>query len=319
MKVCTEMLYLFPLQEIQVSEPIKEISFKRIQLQDELGCGTFIVYRAKLHEKQIAVKAMRMKKSNPPREVTIHQNLLPHKNILSPLGVAYNPDPFQFSYICMELAECSLFQRLHDSKTKPTVEQSTEWSLQIAHGMQHLHHYNIIHRDLKSHNVLVCTTGNVKLCDFGCAKWLEHTAPQSQVMGTHRWIAPEIHENAEAKINKACDVFSYGMVLYELFEHQIPFHHIGDSVKVITLIRQHKRPRIPPSVPQHLKHLMQACWEYDSHHRPEFQAIVRAQETKVFTHEVKTPQIPEPPLQANVSFSHHPVVVYKQHSEVSKT
>lgn len=248
-----------------------------------------------LDGKEIAAKYMKLKESNPPREITVHEYLLPHDNILTPLGVAYHRSPFESSYLCMELAECSLCEYLHESKNEPSFEQSTKWALQIANGMQHLHKHHIIHRDLKSRNILVFATGDIKLCDFGCAKYLEETAHQTAVTGTLRWAAPEIHMRADANINKACDVFSYGMVLYELFMHQIPFHHIEVGNQVTQLLLEGKRPRISPKLPLYLQNLLQACWEHDPHHRPTFEEIVCALEDESFTHEIKTPQIPEPP------------------------
>ena len=289
-----------PLQEDiskrRESLPIKEIPFDQVKLEHVLGHGTFgFVYHAKLDEKEIAVKTMKLEKPKQPREITIHELLPPHINILTPLGVAYNPAFGQLSYLCMELATKSLYQRLHQEATKPSHEESTKWALQIARGMQHLHTYDVVHRDLKSHNVLLFAEENIKLCDFGCARFLKGTDQQTQVTGTVRWIAPEIQESAKAQINKACDVFSYGMILYELFDHQIPFYHVEDGPKVTKLIQNNKRPRIPSSLPSYFKHLMQGCWEHNSRDRPEFQAIVRAQENKVFTHQIKTAQFPEPP------------------------
>ena len=132
---------------------------------------------------------MRLDKSNPPREITIHECLPPHVHILTPLGVAYNPDPFQLSYLCMELARQSLYHCLHKETTKPSFEESIKWALQIAQGMQHLHTYGVVHRDLKSPNVLLFSTGGIKLCDFGCSRVLKTTAEQTHTMGTIRWTA----------------------------------------------------------------------------------------------------------------------------------
>ena len=98
-----------------------------------------------------------------------------------------------------------------------------------------------------------------------------------------------------ATINNACDVFSYGMVLYELLAHQLPFPHIEDPLRAAQMVLDHKRPDIPPSLPHYLEHLMQACWEHDPHDRPDFQAIVHAQESKNFTHETKPHETSESP------------------------
>lgn len=288
--------YVSPLQERKFREPLKKIDFNDVKPKAPIYDGELAsVYKATLHEKEIAAKYMKLDESNPPREVTVHENLLYHTHILTPIGVAYNSCPFYNSYICMPLAEYSLYDYLHEGNNQLLFDESTKWALQIAEGMQHLHEHHIVHRDLKSRNVLVFPEGVIKLCDFGCARSLENPAHQSKVTGTHRWAAPEIHMSAHAVINKACDVFSYGMVLYELFMHQIPFDHIESDQEVTSLILKEKRPRISPVLPPYLQHLLQACWEHDSQHRPAFKMIVSGLKTRKFAHEMKTQQIPEPP------------------------
>lgn len=228
------------------------------------------------------------------REVAIHDCLTPHDHILAPFAVAVNPQVGQPSYICMELAEKSLFDCLYNSKQANEKQEvpSAKWALQIALGMKHLHDGCVIHRDLKSANVLVFVTGDVKLCDFGCAKSLKVSAKRSKDTGTHRWNPPEMYQSE--KINKGCDVFSYGMVVYELFAHHVPFHHVQEDSKIKSLLKEYKRPRIPSSAPQYFQHLMQACWEQYSHDRPDFQAIVCALKDREFNHKIQTDQIPEP-------------------------
>jgi len=87
-----------------------------------------------LDDEVIAVKVMRLDESKPPREVTVHEDVPLHENIPTPLWAAYNSDRHMnsYMYICMELANESLFQFLHSSKIKPSFEQSIKWALQVA-------------------------------------------------------------------------------------------------------------------------------------------------------------------------------------------
>ena len=142
-----------------------------------------------------------------------------------------------------ELAEGgSLYTILHRKKRKiPTADQSLSWALHIASGMEHLHSHDIMHRDLKSPNVLL-SHGYVKVCDFGTARRMTGTSVSTKQAGTYRWMAPEISENA--RITKKCDVFSYGMILYEIYALEVPFAEIPGELKVCWAITKGQRPCI---------------------------------------------------------------------------
>ena len=225
----------------------------------------------------VAVKKCTMSgtKQEPdiPQEVQILSSIPKHPYIISFYGVCKNyPDIF----IVTEFAqEGSLFNYLHKEKQVPYSSLSLTWAQQVAHGMEYLHSYDIIHRDLKSANILL--SGNfmtAKVCDFGTARYLSHTTVQTNASGTFRWMAPEVMEAVEAKINKKCDSFSYGMVVYELLVHQVPYYDTpGDGV-VCVKVMQGEWPAIPPTIPQYLHSLLTACWEKDPHKRPTFHDII---------------------------------------------
>ena len=223
----------------------------------------------------MAVKKMDCDINEIPDEVEIQSSLPPHPNVLPLLGVAHSRDGFTI-YVCMELADKSLHHYLHTEKKKPSLQQSTKWAVQIARGMLHIHQKGLAHRDLKSANVLLFEKEDItKVCDFGSARIFERTATITAMAGTYRWMAPEFNDTASAKYNQRCDVFSYGMVLYELFAHEIPYSDIGDNVTVASSVRDGKRPPIPPDLPLYIKSLMQSCWEQKPADRPTFEKILQ--------------------------------------------
>ena len=252
---------------------VPRLDLKDVNLEKRIGRSNASVFKATLGEKAIAVKKIDCDQNEIPREVKVHSNLPPHPNVLPLLGTAQDGDTL---YICMELADTSLHHYLHTEKKKPSLQQSTKWAMQIARGMRHIHKHGLAHRDLKSANILLFNDEDItKVCDFGSARVLERTATVTGMTGTYRWMAPEFDDKASTKVNQCCDVFSYGMVLYEIFAQQIPFSNIDDSVAVTAHIRNGKRPSIPPGLPSYIKVLMQYCWKQKSHDRPTFDAVLQ--------------------------------------------
>ena len=222
----------------------------------------------------MAVKKMDCDKNEIPREVTVQNNLPPHPNVLPLLGITHSSDGFSL-YICMELADKSLYQYLHTEKKKQSFQQSTQWAMQIARGMHHIHQHGVAHRDLKSANVLLFEKENIiKICDFGSARTLERTTTMTGMMGTYRWMAPEFNDKASTKVNQRCDVFSFGMVLFEIFAHELPFSDLKDG-EVLSCINDGKRPAIPSELPSYIQMLIQSCWKHKPHSRPTFEKILQ--------------------------------------------
>ena len=246
----------------------------------EGGFGT--VYEAKWKKMVVAAKVCTGNLlKNLSREIQILSSLPPHPHVLTFFGAALSGDAVS-TYIITELASNgSLFDYLHERKEVPSLDQSLAWAQQIASGMQHLHNNNVVHRDLKSGNVLLGLGLLAKVCDFGTARTLAKTAKTSQ-KGTYRWMAPEVVEDVEANINKMCDVFSYGMVLYEIFDRKIPFANIRSDALAGAAVVQGDRPPIPSNLPSYLHPLLKACWKKHPKQRPQFEAIVRAIQTQSF-------------------------------------
>ena len=260
-----------PLQEDVT--PLAYFDSNAIELERRIGRGNASVFRATMGGKAMAVKKMVCRKKEVPREVEVHSKLPPHPNILPLLGIAHDDDTI---LICMELADKSLYQYLHTEKKKPSLQQSINLAMQIARGMHHIHQHGLVHRDLKSANVLLFEAEDVaKVCDFGSARVLEHTATVTGMPGTYRWMAPEFSSKETTKANQLCDVFSYGMILYEIFAQEVPFADIDDGVAVTRRIREGQRPSIPSEVPNNIQMLMKFCWMERPNDRPTFERILQ--------------------------------------------
>lgn len=244
-----------------------------ISLEERIGRGTFPVFRATMKGQVMAVKKMDCDRNELPHEVQVHNNLPPHPNVLPLLGVAHSKDGFDI-HLCMPLADKSLHQYLHKEKYKPSLQKSKKWALQVAKGMHHLHQHGLAHGNLKPKNVLLFEWGNtIRVCDFGSTRANDHTL--SGEPGNARWTAPEFNYKASTRVLCRCDVFSYGMIMYEIFTHRIPFYDIYEDMEVVSRIRDGERPSISPQLSRSVHKLIQSCWTHNPSDRPTFERIVQ--------------------------------------------
>ncbi|XP_011638653.1 mitogen-activated protein kinase kinase kinase 9-like isoform X3 [Pogonomyrmex barbatus] len=268
-------------------QPI-EIDFEELQLEEVIGVGGFgKVYRGFWKKREVAVKAARQDAGEEP-SVTLENVrqeaklfwLLKHENIVQLEGVC-----LKMPNMClvMEYARGGSLNRvLSGRKIRPDV--LVDWAIQIARGMDYLHNkapISLIHRDLKSSNVLLSEPienddfqyKTLKITDFGLAREVYKTTRMSAA-GTYAWMAPEVIK--KSTFSKASDVWSYGVLLWELLTGETPYKGI-DALAVAYGVAVNKLTLpIPSTCPQPWRVLMEACWASDSHARPGFTDILIA-------------------------------------------
>ena len=148
-------------------------------------------------------------------------------------------------------------------------------SLGVSAGMMHLHERGVLHRDLKSANVLLDTSAVVKITDFGLAA----SAPDdtraggklTAETGTYQWMAPEVCLHQQ--YSRSADVFSFGCVLFELVAHEPPFDDRSPLQAAVAVALNHERPTLPSSLPAAVGELINACWLREADARPTFASI----------------------------------------------
>ena len=141
-----------------------------------------------------------------------------HENVIQHLDSIETDTEFN---IITELAQEELYTVLREDEKLPlTVVRSI--ALQLIRALQHLHENNIIHRDIKPQNILICTNGTVKICDFGFAKALESSAMICSFKGTPLYMAPEVIY--QKPYNESADIWSLGVLLYELYTGKPPYN-----------------------------------------------------------------------------------------------
>uniref|UniRef100_A0A0E0FD96 non-specific serine/threonine protein kinase n=1 Tax=Oryza meridionalis TaxID=40149 RepID=A0A0E0FD96_9ORYZ len=146
---------------------------------------------------------------------------------------------------------------------------------QEARGMNYLHHSSppIIHRDLKSSNLLVDKNWTVKVADFGLSRLKRETFLTTKTgKGTPQWMAPEVLRNEPS--DEKSDVYSYGVILWELVTQKIPWENLN-SMQVIGAVGfMNHRLEIPSETDPQWTSLILSCWETDSQLRPSFQQLL---------------------------------------------
>jgi serine/threonine protein kinase len=176
----------------------------------------------------------------------------------------------------------SLYHLLHNL-------QPLEWPIRyriaedITSGLALLHSKNILHRDLKSLNVLLYSQGiqiRAKLTDFGLSKVKNETTSMtskasSQSVGTLPWMAPELFQ-LRARYTQKSDMYSYGMVLWELASRKVPFAEVGHAAIIMRHIEKGEREDIPEDCPPSFAKLIKWCWHQEPEKRPTIDVAAKA-------------------------------------------
>ncbi|KAK5857968.1 hypothetical protein PBY51_011174 [Eleginops maclovinus] len=263
-----------------------EIDFSELTLEEIIGVGGFgKVYRAVWRGSEVAVKAARRDPDEDPDQTleSVRQEaklfaMLNHPNIMGLLGVC-----LQEPNLClvMEFARGGPLNRALAGKRIPPCTL-VDWAVQIARGILYLHSQAIvpiIHRDLKSSNILILervemedlSNKTLKITDFGLAReW--HRTTKMSAAGTYAWMAPEVIRSST--FSKGSDVWSYGVLLWELLTGEVPFRGI-DGLAVAYGVAMNKLALpIPMTCPEPFARLMEECWSSDPHCRPHFSIIL---------------------------------------------
>ena len=201
------------------------IPYSEIKGMKQIEKGSFgVIYSAKWRGTKIAVKmlpsAMTEKLMNEFRQEAGLMRSLRHPNILQYLGISQTGREV---CICMEyMSNGSLYRMLHQPDSSFSRRRIKSICLDTVRGMNYLHKQSppIVHRDLKSHNLLIDSHWRVKVCDFGLSRITAHNQTMT-ACGTPSWTAPEVLRN-ERYTTKA-DVYGFGVVVWEMFARADPF------------------------------------------------------------------------------------------------
>jgi len=245
-----------------------EIPFEGISDLQWLGSGAQgAVFVGRFNTELVAVK-----KVKDLVDTNIHHlRKLNHPNIVQFRGVCTQAPVF-----CVVMEYCPygpLFNYLREGSERVPPVKLVEWTKQIASGVKYLHDHKIIHRDLKSPNVLISRNAEIlKISDFGTSRtWGEQSTCMS-FAGTVAWMAPEVIRNEPC--NEKVDIWSYGVLLWELLTCEVPYRNVDSSAIIWGVGSNSLQLPIPKTCPDGYKLLMKQCWSAKSRNRPSFKHIL---------------------------------------------
>uniref|UniRef100_A0A0D9WEA3 Protein kinase domain-containing protein n=1 Tax=Leersia perrieri TaxID=77586 RepID=A0A0D9WEA3_9ORYZ len=146
-------------------------------------------------------------------------------------------------------------------------------ALAMARGLSYLHSRKIVHRDVKTENMLLDDEGNLKIADFGVARIEVDPKEMTGNTGTLIYMAPEVLDRKP--YNHKCDVYSFGICLWEIYCCQMPYVDCNFADLSWKIVHSHLRPEIPRCCPKDLAKIMQRCWDANPEKRPEMEEVIR--------------------------------------------
>ncbi|XP_062315596.1 RAF proto-oncogene serine/threonine-protein kinase isoform X1 [Osmerus eperlanus] len=261
-----------------------EIEASEVVLHSRIGSGSFgTVYKGKWHG-DVAVKILKVTDPTPEQfqafrnEVAVLRKTR-HVNILLFMGYMTKDN---LAIVTQWCDGSSLYNHLHVQETNLQMFQLIDVARQTAQGMDYLHAKNIIHRDMKSNNIFLHEGLTVKIGDFGLATVKARWSGSHQVeqpSGSILWMSPEVIRMQDNNpYSFQSDVYSYGVVLYELMTGELPYSMIASRDQIIYMVgRGYLSPdlsKLYKSCPKAMKRLVADCIKKSKDDRPLFPQVL---------------------------------------------
>ena len=264
------------LKRTRTLRPCFEINYEELKFEKEIAQGAFgQIFRGKWRETTVAIKLL---KKNLMKEETIKDFLnecyamesLRHPNIVMFMGACT-----KFPNLAIVLEYCpnkSLWSLLQNKNIILHWEDRRRLAIDMAKGMNYLHSFAVpvLHRDLKSLNILIDDSYRPKIADFG---WTRLKAEKmTEKIGTFQWMAPEVLKTST--YTEKADVFSFAIILWEMAAREPPFKNINAIQVAKMVLLKDLRPTIPKDTPPQFASLMKRCWDRNPALRPSFNKIL---------------------------------------------
>lgn len=281
-----------------------EIDLKKLVLKGKIAQGTFgSVYRGVLDGQDVAVKLLDWGEEQIKTEAEVAAirsafrqevavwHTLEHRNVTKFLGASMgssdlivNPNGTEGSTEGPPNACCVVVEYLaggtlksyliKNRRKKLAFDVVIQLALDLSRGLSYLQSKKIVHRDVKTENMLLDKNRTLKIADFGVAR-VEAQNPKDMTgeTGTLGYMAPEVLDGKP--YNRKCDVYSFGICLWEIYCCDMPYADLSFAEMTSAVVKQNLRPEIPRCCPSSLANVMKRCWDANPDKRPEMDEVVK--------------------------------------------
>ncbi|MFS8014596.1 putative dual-specificity kinase TKL-Pl-4 family [Helianthus anomalus] len=283
-----------------------EIDLTKLDIKNVVAHGTYgTVYKGVYDGQDVAVKVLDWGddgcvtaaeafalRASFEQEVAVWHGL-DHPNITkfigasvgtSDLKIPSNNDPNAVQNHVPQRACCVVVEYLQggtlkkflikNSRKKLSFKIVVQLALDLSRGLSYLHSKKIVHRDVKTENMLLDANGTLKIADFGVAR-VEARNPKDMTgeTGTLGYMAPEVLEGKP--YNRKCDVYSFAICLWEIYCCDMPYADLSFAEVSSAVVHQNLRPNIPKCCPSSFESVLKKCWDGNPDKRPEMEEVVK--------------------------------------------
>ncbi|XP_073289879.1 serine/threonine-protein kinase STY13-like [Primulina huaijiensis] len=269
------------------------IVLKKLNMGPAFAQGAFgKLYRGVYNNEDVAIKLLEKPENDAERAQFMEQQFqqevmmlarLRHPNIVRFIGACRKPMVWCIVTEYAKGGSVRQFLAKRQNRAVP-LKLAVKQALDVARGMEYVHGLNLIHRDLKSDNLLISADKSIKIADFGVARIEVQTEGMTPETGTYRWMAPEMIQHRP--YTQKVDVYSFGIVLWELITGMLPFQNMTAVQAAFAVVNKGVRPTIPNDCLPALNQIMTLCWDANPDVRPSFSQVVRmleVAETEILT------------------------------------
>jgi len=206
------------------------------------------------------------------KEINVISNLR-HPNIVLYMGASFHKN--QYYMVSEYIPKGSLFEYLHVHKQKFSELEMLHIAFEVSVAIKYLHSRKICHCDLKSSNILLDENNKIKVSDFGLSRFknIFLISENKGRIGTPHWMPPEIMKGN--KYEECSDVFSYGMILWEMMTCEIPYYGLT-SIQIIGMVSDFRKiVEVPNSGHPALINLIKGCLKFEQEKRPTVEFIIK--------------------------------------------
>lgn len=257
------------------------IDLRKLNMGEAFAQGAFgKLYRGTYNGEDVAIKILERPENDTSKAQLMEQQFqqevmmlatLKHPNIVRFIGACRKPMVWCIVTEYAKGGSVRQFLTKRQNRSVP-LKLAVKQALDVARGMAYVHGLGLIHRDLKSDNLLIFGDKSIKIADFGVARIEVQTEGMTPETGTYRWMAPEMIQHRP--YTQKVDVYSFGIVLWELITGMLPFQNMTAVQAAFAVVNRNVRPILPNDCLPVLREIMTRCWDPNPDVRPPFAEIV---------------------------------------------